>query len=264
MNRTLASLSILGSALALALLSACTTSVTLATGGSGGSTTTTTGTTSTTTGAGGSNDCVAAGGACQFTGDTCDGTVATGAEAAACGAAVGAYCCLPSPTNPTTTGAGGSSASCDHPCPVEMLGDTQCAGGNIETCTVVGDCSVWKITSACGSTEACDSAATRCIGDVEMCVAGNAVMCGCGCGTDGMVECTGGIPPSCTADSDCGPTCSGLVCSAGQCVLWVCNPGTDSMCNESAGMSSLAGSCNADGTCACKAGFTRQADGKCG
>jgi len=267
MNLSLSSLSILGAALTFTLLGACTNPVILATGGSGGGSTSTASTASTsgstTTGAGGSNACTAVGGKCEFTGESCDGTHASGIEAAACGAAVGAFCCLASPTNPT--GTGGSSASCDHPCAVETLGATQCAGNNIETCTVVGDCSVWKITAACGLDQGCDDTATKCISSLsDACTPGAPVGCGCGCGTNGTVECTGGLPPSCAADSDCGPTCSGFVCSSQQCVPWVCNPGADAMCNESASMSALAGSCSADGTCACKTGFTRQADGKCG
>ncbi len=259
MNLSLPSFSILGAAAAtLVLLGACTNPVILATGGSGGSeTTSTTGTgnttgtgAGTTTGTGGSNACTEAGGTCELTGETCNGAPGlTGS----CGASVGAFCCLP-------------VAGCDHPCAVEDLGQTQCAGDDIETCTVVGSCSVWVITAACPANQGCNSAATKCVpapsGDT--CTPGSDVGCGCGCGNDGMIECTGGIPPTCNADTDCGATCSGFVCSGHQCVPWVCNPGTDEMCNDDAGMSALAGSCNADGTCACKTGFTRKIDGKCG
>jgi hypothetical protein len=256
LSLSLSSFSILGAAATLVLLGACTNPVILATGGSGGSGSTSstgTGTTTgsgagTTTGTGGSNACIAAGGTCEFTGDACDGTHGEGAEAAACGPAVGAFCCLP--VDAACTAAGGTcefsgetcdgtagpvdscgasvgafccvpSASCDHPCPVEMLGQTQCAGGNIDTCTTVGSCSVWVLTSACPSGQDCDSAATKCITPfTSTCTPGDDVQCGCGCGSDGMVECTGGIPPTCNVATDCGPTCAGLDCVSNKCVPW--------------------------------------------
>jgi hypothetical protein len=301
LSLSLSSFSILGAATTLVLLGACTNPVILATGGSGGSGTsssTTSSTSSTTTGTGAApgtggdaNACTAAGGTCEFTGESCSGTMGDGAEAAACGPAVGAFCCLP--VDAACTAAGGTckfsgetcdgsagppdacgasvgafccvpATSCDHPCPVEMLGQTQCAGGYIETCTVVGSCSVWVITSPCPTGMECDSAAAKCITGLTTCTATSDVQCGCGCGNDGEVECTGGLPPSCDTDTDCGPTCQGLVCHESQCTPWACNPGTDASCNADASMPSLAGTCNADGTCTCKAGFTIQDGGRCG
>jgi hypothetical protein len=295
MSLSSSSLSILGAAaVTLVTLGACTNPVILATGGSGSGAGPTTGsahTSSSGTGAspgtgggkscadvGGTctagttcagdtpasteacpsgevccvpqNDCTAAGGECLFSGESCNGT--TG-PAGSCGASVGAFCCVP-------------TTSCDHPCAVEDLGKTQCANDHIQTCTVVGSCSVWVITSECPSQMGCDSTADACVPPSNTCAPGGdqAIQCGCGCGPSGEVECTGGLPPSCTTDSDCGATCAGFVCHASTCVPWVCNPGSDQMCNESTSMSALAGACNTDGTCTCKAGFTLEGDGKCG
>ena len=57
-------------------------------------------------------------------------------------------------------------------------------------------------------------------------------------------------------------------CGAGEgvgcCLIAVCTPGMDQTCNANLSMSSFAGKCNDDGTCTCNAGFTKNADGKCG
>jgi hypothetical protein len=50
----------------------------------------------------------------------------------------------------------------------------------------------------------------------------------------------------------------------GCCLIAVCTPGMDQTCNADPAMSSLAGTCNDDGTCTCNAGFTKNAEGKCG
>lgn len=50
----------------------------------------------------------------------------------------------------------------------------------------------------------------------------------------------------------------------GCCLIAVCTPGKDQTCNANLSMSSFAGTCNADGTCTCNAGFTKNAEGKCG
>lgn len=50
----------------------------------------------------------------------------------------------------------------------------------------------------------------------------------------------------------------------GCCLIAVCTPGVDQTCNANASMSAFAGKCNDDGTCTCNAGFTKNAEGKCG
>ena len=50
----------------------------------------------------------------------------------------------------------------------------------------------------------------------------------------------------------------------GCCLIAVCTPGMDQTCNANLSMSSFAGKCNDDGTCTCNAGFTKNAEGKCG
>ncbi len=47
--------------------------------------------------------------------------------------------------------------------------------------------------------------------------------------------------------------------------LKTCTPGNDETCNEDPAMSGTAGTCKADGTCSCKAGFSNNPNnGKCG
>jgi hypothetical protein len=76
-------------------------------------------------------------------------------------------------------------------------------------------------------------------------------------------QCTGAVPPTCTKDADCGPSCSTYRCNAGRCQLAICTPGQDQTCNENGAISGLAGTCNANGTCSCGPGYILFPDGKC-
>jgi hypothetical protein len=194
---------------ALSLFAACTGPVVIASGTGGATTTTSTTTTptttaTTTTGTGGGNACTEAGGTCEFSGQTCTGT--TGPEGS-CGASVGAFCCIP-------------ADPCANPCPVEMLGQTQCAGSSIQTCKVAGNCSIWETTSACPSGESCNSDGTKCVAPTLVCSTAADCGCFCTCTPQGMCgDCTGAVPTMCTSDSECGPVCSGYHCVSGTCQM---------------------------------------------
>jgi hypothetical protein len=220
-------------------------------GGNGGGTTssTTSTTTTTTSGTGGGNACTQAGGTCvALTPNPCPNGMIGDAGKYSCGPEVGVACCIP--------------VECFDTC--GTIGATQCTNGVIETCAKdsVG-CTSWQFTSACAVNETCNADGTACVLPGTTCSTNADCGCGCGC-AGGACHCTGGIPPSCATDSDCGPACSGLKCSAGKCVQPVCTPGQDQTCNEILAMQSFAGTCQVDGTCTCKQGFTKKADGKCG
>lgn len=74
------------------------------------------------------------------------------------------------------------------------------------------------------------------------------------------------VPDSCMngtwLDADQYPCGSGD--GVGCCLVPVCTPGQDQSCNAIASMSSFAGKCEDNGTCTCLAGFTKNAEGKCG
>ena len=246
-------------AVTLPILAACSSPVVVAmsVGGSGGSssstgspTSTGTGgatTTSTSTGTGGgANTCVQAGGQCEpVTPGACTNGMVGDASTYSCGGGVGVLCCLP----------------CANPCPTE--GATRCAADAIQTCSHVGTCLKWVPGAECPAGEACNSDGSACITPSGTCTTDAQCGCGCGCG-GGMCHCTGAIPPSCNTDQECGPACSGLICAGHQCEVQACAPGMDQDCNANPAMNSFAGACNADGTCTCKSGFTKTANGKCG
>ncbi len=74
------------------------------------------------------------------------------------------------------------------------------------------------------------------------------------------------VPDSCMngmwLDADQYPCGSGD--GVGCCLVPVCTPGQDQSCNAILSMSSFAGKCEDNGTCTCFAGFTKNAEGKCG
>jgi hypothetical protein len=288
-----ASLSILAVVSSLALL-ACD-SATIATGSGGGGNGGGTSSSSSSSSGGGADTCTPAGGTCvPIVPDACAN--GTWDDTATCGTGEGVGCCLPkaAPTacetlggtcvpivpdacangtwgDPTTCGTGvgvgcclPTTPTCDVTCTTE--GAKRCVAGAVETCATnpMTNCApVWGGAVPCGASEQCSSDGTHCVPVSSTCTV--AADCGCGCGCiSGTCECTGGLPPSCTTDSECGPACSGFRCSGGQCQAPVCQPGADQTCNEVLSMSALAGSCNSDATCTCKAGYTKKASGKCG
>lgn len=238
-------------------LAACGSTVTDATGGGGGSGGTSTSSSTSTSGggqgAGGSgNACASAGGACvAIVPDTCMNGTWGDASMYPCGGD-GVGCCF--------------EASCGA-VPCNDVGTVRCIAGAVETCTVDpgSNCApAWAITEPCGASGTCSSDGTKCVpSPATTCSASADCGCGCGC-VNGACQCTGGLPPSCSSDLECGPECSGFQCIGGQCAPPACQPGLDQTCNEDLAMSSFAGACNADATCTCKPGFTKQASGKCG
>ena len=78
----------------------------------------------------------------------------------------------------------------------------------------------------------------------------------------------GGAPIQCPACACALPESYTSSCVAGRCVvqgLPACEPGADWSCNLDPEMSSIAGTCNPDGTCTCAAGRTQDpASGRCG
>lgn len=192
------------------------------------------------------NACEAAGGTCEpVTPGAClSGTVG---DPASCGAGVGVVCCLPNVT-------------CVDTC--DSVGAMRCAADWSQLCVMVGGCLSWVDSAPCVG--GCNATGTTCIDDPLPTCASDA-SCGCGCACiGGTCECTGAIPPTCNTDAECGPPCSGLHCVAGACQVAVCTPGADQTCNDSPSMSALAGHCNADASCTCNAGYTKQPSGKCG
>jgi hypothetical protein len=194
------------------------------------------------------NTCTAAGGSCvALTPTACANGVWGDASAYTCGGGLGVGCCLP----PT---------ACANPCVTE--GATKCEGAQLFGCVKAGGCLEWLAASGCGPNQTCDSTGSTCIDVTSTCTAD--AQCGCGCFClNGACECTGALPSTCTADTDCGPACSGYRCTNGTCAQPVCTLGADQTCNDDLAMSALAGTCLPDGSCACKAGYTKQASGKC-
>lgn len=283
-------------ALASLALAACGPA-TIANGDGGGGSTTTSGTT--TTGSGGdSGTCAALGGTClAVTPNAC--TDGAWGDPSTCGTGVGVGCCIPAvvptaceqaggtcdaiiptfcndgtPGDATKYSCGGGegvgccfhNTTCGETCSTE--GATRCSGGLIQVCATdpKTNCApVWTSQAACPDGQACNSDGTRCVAPVNSCTQASDCGCFCTCTTQGVCgNCTGAIPDSCSTDAECGPTCAGLHCVAGKCTQPVCVPGQDQTCNEQLSMSSFAGTCNADRTCTCNAGFTKKADGKCG
>lgn len=285
-----ASLSIVTLVSSLALLACNPAVIANSTGGAGG----TGGSTGGTGGDGGGADtCTPAGGTCTpIVPDAC--SEGTWGDPATCGGGVGVGCCLPKPAttcesqggtcvpivpdacmvgtwgDPATCGSGVGvgcclppAPTCDVTCPTP--GAQRCIAGSVETCATnpMTNCApVWQSPMPCGANEQCSSDGTTCVPISATCTTGDDCGCGCGC-VMGACQCTGAVPPSCTADAQCGPECSGFRCAAGKCAQPACQPGLDQTCNETLSMSSFAGTCNADATCTCKAGFIKKASGKC-
>ncbi|MGC4116259.1 MAG: hypothetical protein QM765_17110 [Myxococcales bacterium] len=85
----------------------------------------------------------------------------------------------------------------------------------------------------------------------------------CTCAAGRVLDSSGKCQKTaCTADSECAP---GLACLDGDCVKKTgCTPGMNQTCNGSDLVSSIWGTCNADGTCTCNQGFAVDATtGKC-
>lgn len=115
------------------------------------------------------------------------------------------------------------SATCHGGCPTQ--GQTRCAGGFLQTCGDAGNgCAHhWFTTDNC-HLQTCNADATHCVPKAtDTCTASADCPCGCGC-VSGKCLCTGGIPPSCQKDADCGPECAGLICSTGKCVAAGAHP----------------------------------------
>jgi hypothetical protein len=182
----------------------------LATGGSGGSLSTAGpgGGSLATGGAGGSLSTGGAGGTGGSAGDSgSGGSVATGGKGGSAGDA----------------GMGGASGSdgggpCTSNCTTENA--NRCSGREMQTCTKSADgCLVWTSGARCPTGQSCNSDATRCVGPALTCNAPSDCGCGCTCTAQGQCGmCTGGLPPTCLVDSNCGPPCSGTICQAGKCV----------------------------------------------
>ncbi|APR80329.1 Tryptophan synthase alpha chain [Minicystis rosea] len=201
--------------------------------------------------------CIPKANACEQAGGTCVAEApgacinGTWGDASSCGSGVGVGCCIP-------------TVSCDLPC--TEPGAQRCINGSVETCAAPPGtfCTpVWGQPEPCGAGKHCSADGKSCVPTTPTCNENTDCGCGCGC-VAGLCECAGGLPPSCNGDLDCGPECSGFRCVANQCEGPVCQPGVDATCNDNSVMSALAGKCNADATCTCNAGYTKQASGKCG
>lgn len=199
--------------------------------------------------------CVSAGGTCAaITPGFCADGVIGDASQYSCGTGVGVGCCL-------------HAKDCSgKPCTTE--GATRCSGGLMQVCGInpKTNCALeWLSQDVCPDGQVCNSDGTKCVARVAQCAQASECTCGCTCTPQGECGyCAGGIPGTCVADADCGASCAGFHCVAGKCVGPVCVPGEDQTCNEVLTMSSFAGTCNADRTCTCNAGFSKKADGKCG
>lgn len=293
MTLRLASLSIF--ALAALALTACK-EATIANGnGGGGSTTTST----THQGGGGSapNACVSAGGTCvAIVPDACAN--GTWGDPTTCTTGVGVGCCLPAVD--ACTAAGGACVAivpgacvngtwssnsdcgtglgvgcclpkqgCGDTC--ETVGATRCIDNIVETCDYnpETDClPVWMKAKACPQSQTCNATATACVSSENgACSFDSDCGCGCFCDTGGLCACAGTswFGGTCSAEEDCGPACVGASCLGGLVgtCLKACTPGLDQTCNGNPSQSSLAGHCNADFTCTCNNGFSKQDNGLC-
>jgi hypothetical protein len=124
---------------------------------------------------------------------------------------------------------------------------------------------VWTTQAACPDGQGCNSDGTKCVGIVDHCSDPAECGCGCTCTNQNVCgNCMGALPPSCKADDDCGPSCSGFHCVGGQCAAPVCVPGQDQTCNEDPKQQSFAGTCLPNRTCVCNPGTAKLPDGKCG
>ncbi|MFT3768840.1 MAG: hypothetical protein QM820_25630 [Minicystis sp.] len=292
----LASLSTLALISTFALLACDNATIASSTGSSGGTASNSSSSSSSSSGTGGSaNTCTAAGGTCvALVPDACENGTWGDANTYSCGGGEGVGCCLPKAPSACEQAGGtcvafgpGACANgtisdtitcapnaevvcciptptCDVTCNTE--GAKRCIAGAVETCATnpMTNCApVWGSPVPCGQDEQCSSDGTKCVPITSTCNANTDCGCGCGC-VNGTCQCAGALPPTCTADSECGPECSGFQCLGGKCQAPACQPGLDQTCNENLSMNSFAGTCNADATCTCKPGFTKKASGKCG
>ncbi|HUB06236.1 MAG TPA: MYXO-CTERM sorting domain-containing protein [Myxococcales bacterium] len=124
----------------------------------------------------------------------------------------GSHTCVPADTMDANGGAaadpGWCTASTDCACAGQTCQGTTCTPGFTPQCACAADCGD---AGTCDlTTGACHAAGTSCNYDGEC-------GCGCRCVSGACGECNGGLPPSCTQDSDCGPSCDGYQCVGGTC-----------------------------------------------